>query len=197
MGKKVLKWINHIVTGILVVVFIVFAAFVLLNKFSGGEPSIFGYQLKTVLSGSMEPAIKTGSIIAVKPGGDMTRFKEGDIITFMDEERRLVTHRIIEVVQSGDQTMYRTKGDNNNAPDQNLVMSGNVVAEYTGFTIPYLGYISEFVQSKNGILVTVILPGVLLLIYAIYTIWTAFRQLDKQMTTKSDQSADSIVPKKK
>ncbi len=195
MGKKVLKWINHIVTGILVVVFIVFAAFVLLNKFSGGEPSIFGYQLKTVLSGSMEPAIKTGSIIAVKPGGDMTRFKEGDIITFMDEERRLVTHRIIEVVQSGDQTMYRTKGDNNNAPDQNLVMSGNVVAEYTGFTIPYLGYISEFVQSKNGILVTVILPGVLLLIYAIYTIWTAFRQLDKQMTTKSDQSADSIVPK--
>jgi len=195
MGKKVLKWINHIVTGILVVVFIVFAAFVLLNKFSGGEPSIFGYQLKTVLSGSMEPAIKTGSIIAVKPGGDMTRFKEGDIITFMDEERRLVTHRIIEVVQSGDQTMYRTKGDNNNAPDQNLVMSGNVVAEYTGFSIPYLGYISEFVQSKNGILVTVILPGVLLLIYAIYTIWTAFRQLDKQMTTKSDQSADSIVPK--
>lgn len=195
MGKKVLKWINHIVTGILVVVFIVFAAFVLLNKFSGGEPSIFGYQLKTVLSGSMEPAIKTGSIIAVKPGGDMTRFKEGDIITFMDEERRLVTHRIIEVVQSGDQTMYRTKGDNNNAPDQNLVMSGNVVAEYTGFTIPYLGYISEFIQSKNGILVTVILPGVLLLIYAIYTIWTAFRQLDKQMTTKSDQSADSIVPK--
>lgn len=195
MGKKVLKWVNHIVTGILVVVFIVFAAFVLLNKFSGGEPSIFGYQLKTVLSGSMEPAIKTGSIIAVKPGGDMTRFKEGDIITFMDEERRLVTHRIIEVVQSGDQTMYRTKGDNNNAPDQNLVMSGNVVAEYTGFTIPYLGYISEFVQSKNGILVTVILPGVLLLIYAIYTIWTAFRQLDKQMTTKSDQSADSIVPK--
>lgn len=195
MGKKVLKWVNHIVTGILVVVFIVFAAFVLLNKFSGGEPSIFGYQLKTVLSGSMEPTIKTGSIIAVKPGGDMTRFKEGDIITFMDEERRLVTHRIIEVVQSGDQTMYRTKGDNNNAPDQNLVMSGNVVAEYTGFTIPYLGYISEFVQSKNGILVTVILPGVLLLIYAIYTIWTAFRQLDKQMTTKSDQSADSIVPK--
>lgn len=195
MGKKVLKWVNHIVTGILVVVFIVFAAFVLLNKFSGGEPSIFGYQLKTVLSGSMEPTIKTGSIIAVKPGGDMTRFKEGDIITFMDEERRLVTHRIIEVVQSGDQTMYRTKGDNNNAPDQNLVMSGNVVAEYTGFTIPYLGYISEFIQSKNGILVTVILPGVLLLIYAIYTIWTAFRQLDKQMTTKSDQSADSIVPK--
>src|SRR5690606_31650101 len=120
MGKKVLKWINHIVTGILVVVFIVFAAFVLLNNFSGGEASIFGYQLKTVLSGSMEPAIKTGSIIAVKPGGDMTRFKEGDIITFMDEERRLVTHRIIEVVQSGDQTMYRTKGDNNNAPDQNL-----------------------------------------------------------------------------
>lgn len=34
-----------------------------------GEPQVFGYQLKTVLSGSMEPEIKTGSIIAVKPGG--------------------------------------------------------------------------------------------------------------------------------
>ena len=57
----------------------------------------------------MEPGIQTGSIIAVKPGGDVTAFQENDVITFMDEEERLITHRITEVIHSGDEVMYRTR----------------------------------------------------------------------------------------
>jgi len=174
---------------------VLFAVLVLINRVSGGEPEIFGYQLKTVLSGSMEPTIKTGSIIAVKPGGDMTRFKEGDIITFLDGNKGLVTHRIVKVVNSDGKTLYRTKGDNNNAEDPNPVLADNVVAEYTGFTIPYMGYISEFMKSKNGILVTIILPGLLLLIYAGYTIWSALKHLEKQLANqKTEETTDPAMP---
>lgn len=150
---------------------------VFVTKVSGGEPSLFGYQLKTVLSGSMEPGIKTGSIIAVKPGGDMTRFIEGDVITFREKDETLITHRVVEVIQSGENTLYRTKGDNNNGVDLEPVLSDNIVAHYTGFTIPYIGYITSFAQSKNGAFLLII-PGILLLAYSGFTIWRSLASLD-------------------
>jgi signal peptidase len=174
--KKIMKFINNLVSGILMVLLIGVASVVVISKASGGEPQILGYQLKTVLSGSMEPGIQTGSIIAVQKAEDKTNFKEGDVITFMEEDF-LVTHRITEVVKSGDNVLYRTKGDNNNAEDLNPVLSDNVVAEYTGFTVPYVGYFINFAQSKNGAFLLLI-PGFLLLIYSAFTIWRALSQIE-------------------
>ncbi|MET3655469.1 MULTISPECIES: signal peptidase I SipW [Sporosarcina] len=175
--KKRMKRISSIVSGILMVLLISVASVVVFTKISGGEPQLFGYQLKTVLSGSMEPGILTGSIIAVKPAEDKTNFKKGDVITFQEAENILITHRITEVVKSGDSVLYRTKGDNNNAEDMNPVLSDNVVAEYTGFTVPYVGYFINFTQSKNGALLLLI-PGFLLLIYSGFTIWRALGEIE-------------------
>jgi signal peptidase I len=175
--KKVKKWTSNIITGILFAVLIFMVVVVVSSKASGGEPEAFGYQLKTVLSGSMEPGIQTGSIIAVKPGGDMTRFEKGDVITFREEENMLVTHRVAEVIKNGDQVMYRTKGDNNKTEDLNPVLSENVVAEYTGVTVPYVGYFMDFTNSKNGAFLFII-PGILLLIYSGFTIWRAISQIE-------------------
>ncbi|NAP01255.1 signal peptidase I [Halomonas sp. MG34] len=186
--KQVKKWVSHITTYVLFAALIVMAVVVVSSKASGGEPEIAGYQLKTVLSGSMEPGIQTGSLIAVKPDGDMKRFKDGDVITFMDEEEKLITHRITEVMASGEQVMYRTKGDNNNAEDLEPVLSENVVAEYTGFTIPYLGYLVNFAQSRNGAFLLLI-PGILLLCYSGLTIWRTLGEIEKQ-NKKGDQKLE-------
>ena len=168
--NKILKWVNNIVTSILMFLLISVASVVVISKASGGEPQFLGYQLKTVLSGSMEPGIQTGSIIAVKTAENKTNFQVGDVITFQESEDMLVTHRITEVIQSGDSVLYRTKGDNNNAEDLNPVLSDNVVASYTGFTMPYVGYFNNFAQSKNGAFLLLI-PGILLLFYSAFTIW--------------------------
>lgn len=175
--KKIMKRISSIVSGILMVLLISVASIVVFTKISGGEPQLFGYQLKTVLSGSMEPGILTGSIISVKQAVDKTNFKKGDVITFQEAENILITHRITEVVKSGDSVLYRTKGDNNNAEDMNPVMSDNVVAEYTGFTVPYVGYFINFTQSKNGAFLLLI-PGFLLLLYSGFTIWRALGEIE-------------------
>lgn len=184
-NKKVVKWINRLVSGILMVLLITVAALVVISKVSGGEPQLFGYQFKTVLSGSMEPGIETGSIISVKQAVDKTNFKEGDVITFLEDEGILITHRITEVVGSGDSVLYRTKGDNNNAEDMNPVQAINVVAEYTGFTVPYVGYFVNFSQSKNGALLLLI-PGFILLIYSAFTIWRALSQIELPQKKKTD-----------
>lgn len=165
---------------------------VISSKAAGGEPQIFGYQLKSVLSGSMEPGIKTGSIIAVKPGGDMTRFKEGDVVTFQEEENKLITHRVTEVIENGKQVLYRTKGDNNNAEDMNPVISDNIVAEYTGVTVPYVGYFIDFAQSKNGSALLLILPGLILLGYSGFNIWQTLSQLEKKHIASDDKIEKSV-----
>lgn len=185
------KWISNIITGILFLVLILMLFLVISSRAAGGEPQIFGYQLKTVLSGSMEPGIKTGSIIAVKTGGDMERFKEGDVITFKEEDNKLITHRVTEVMNNGKQVLYRTKGDNNDSEDMNPVLSNNVVAKYTGITVPYLGYFIDFTKSKNGSVLLLILPGLLLLGYASFTIWQVIRSIDKK-TTASATTEESI-----
>lgn len=176
--KLAWKIVSKGISFVLFLVFILMLFFVVSSKASGGEPQLFGYQLKSVLSGSMEPGIKTGSIIAVKPGGDMKRFKEGDVITFTDQEENLITHRVTEVSKSGEHVMYTTKGDNNNAADMEPVLSDNVRAEYTGFTLPYIGYFINYAQSKAGSALLLVLPGLFLLGYAFFTIRGALAELE-------------------
>lgn len=179
---RIKKIINNILSSIMLVIFILLVVAVVLSKASGGEPAFFGYQIKSVLSGSMEPGIHTGSIVALKPGGDMNRFKKGDVITFRNEENLLITHRVVEATMNNatGEAMYRTKGDNNDAPDMNPTSSTNVVAEYTGVTVPYVGYAMNFAVSKAGSVMLMIVPGLMLLLYALYSSWKAVAALEKK-----------------
>ncbi|AIQ21710.1 signal peptidase I [Paenibacillus sp. FSL H7-0737] len=179
---RIKKMINNTLSSIMLVIFILLVVAVVLSKASGGEPAFFGYQIKSVLSGSMEPGIQTGSIVALKPGGDMNRFKKGDVITFRNEENLLITHRVVEATMNNatGESMYRTKGDNNDAPDMNPTSSTNVVAEYTGVTVPYVGYAMNFAVSKAGSVMLMIVPGLMLLLYALYSSWKAVAALEKK-----------------
>lgn len=190
--KIIGKFVSNLITILLFLLLVLVLFLVISTRAAGGEPEVFGYQLKTVLSGSMEPGIKTGSIIAVKPGGDMARFQEGDVITFLEEGNILITHRVTDVIKSGEHTMYKTKGDNNRTEDLNPVLSENVVAEYTGFTIPYVGYFIDFAKSKNGSALLLILPGIILLGYAAFTVWQVISSIDKKSKVGASEEAIKI-----
>lgn len=181
--RKTLKVFSNIVTVVLFINLILIVCLVISSKASGGEPQIFGYQVKTVLSGSMEPTFMTGSVIAVKPLNqeESKSLAKDDIITFQTADDMLITHRVMDVVKSGDQVMYETKGDNNNAPDLDLVLSDNVRGQYANFTVPYIGYFFNFSQSKAGSAILMVVPGLLLLGYAGYTIYTTLREIDSKV----------------
>ena len=186
--KFTLQMLNK---GLSILLFIVFFAVIVLvvsNKFTGGDFQVFGYELKTVLSGSMEPDIMTGSVIAIKMTDDGQQFEKGDVITFRAEEHMLITHRITEVIQDGQ--AYRTKGDANNAPDQEPVPAENIVGQYTGVHLPYVGYVLSFAGSKEGAALLMVLPGLFLLGYAFFSIGSVLRQIDDK---KEEQTAEEII----
>lgn len=175
----------------MLIALIITVLFVISVRASGGEPTLFGYQFKTVLSGSMEPEIQTGSIIAVQPVEEERRFHKGDIITFKTKEDILVTHRIVEV--NGDGKQYITKGDNNDAVDSEPVIADNIVAHYAGFTIPYVGYAAHFASTKQGVALLLILPGIFLLCYSFVIIWRALQQIEVQKEKRLVLNNDQVT----
>lgn len=175
--KKVIRLVSKFGSGVVLLILCCVVVLVLSSKASGGEPTILGYQMKTVLSGSMEPTFQTGSIIAIKLANSHTVYEKGEVITFRDEEK-LITHRIIEVKKVNGQTLYKTKGDYNDAPDLDLVLSNNVVGKYTNFSIPFAGYLVNYATSKTGSALLLIIPGILLVLSAARSIIGAMKEVE-------------------
>ena len=107
-----------------------------------------------VLSGSMEPTIKTGSLCFINRYSSFDDIKEKDIVAFKLENGTLVTHRAIEISDSG----ITTKGDRNKEQDGSLVTKNNYVGKNI-LWIPKIGYLVMAFQSTRGkiVLLTFIL----------------------------------------
>lgn len=124
------------------------------NKDKDYIPSIFNYVYLNVLSGSMEPEFSPNDLIIGKKVKDTSVLKEGDIITYRDDQA-LVTHRIVEIKDNG--ASFVTKGDANETVDSRETPAEAVVAKLTTH-IPSLGYLlSKFYNFKFQALLYLIL----------------------------------------
>lgn len=113
--------------------------------------------MMVVLSGSMEPAIKTGGIVVVKPAED---YRIGDVITFQRRgDKDSTTHRIVEMRVEGGKPIYTTKGDANNAPDMKEVRKSEVAGKVL-ISFPYLGYVVDFAKKPAGFALIVLIPAI-------------------------------------
>lgn len=190
--KLVWKVISNIISFVLFTIMVFLAFVVISSKASGGDPTVMGYQFKSVLSGSMEPTFLTGSIIAIEPTKDGSKYKKGDVITFKEKGNKIVTHRIVDVKQLNGKVSYETKGDNNNGPDLKPVLSENVIGKYADMTVPYIGYLLSYANSKAGAALLLIIPGVLLLGYSALSIFGALRGIDSEKKSKSPDAGQSV-----
>jgi signal peptidase len=129
-------------------------------------PDFLGYKPFIVLSGSMEPTIKSGDVAIIKEidpkvlkVNDVIAFKTGDVV---------VTHRITDVKNTKDGIAYITKGDNNNGIDNKEVLPKDVEGIYLS-RIGGIGNFALFLQTPIGLLLFVVTPLVLFIIYDV--IW--------------------------
>ena len=183
---KAFRRIWSVITTI-VVILIVFLAIALVGV------RVFGLTPYTVLSGSMEPTYHVGSLIYVKEA-EPAEIEVGDPITFVVNEDLLVaTHRVVEIdVQTSRQQAivdengeamvdaegnpiyeevpldepayyFTTKGDANDAVDGAQVYYKNLLGVPV-FTIPYLGYLSSWIQTKKGMIISINVALILLLL---------------------------------
>ena len=99
----------------------------LLTRFAGGTPSLFGYTLQRVSSGSMVPELEVGAVILSRNLREGDALNEGDIITFDGSDQFgevNVTHRVIVVPHDENGVvMLQTKGDANDIADNPIEFS--------------------------------------------------------------------------
>lgn len=127
---------------------------------------LFGVQVFTVLSGSMDPFYPVGSVIYVKDT-EPAELWVGDVVTFEADEDLVVTHRIVSAEAATDdpQTIYfRTKGDANDNIDADFLTMDRVIGE-PFFVIPKIGFVADFMHSKFGRIISIVLVMLLILLY--------------------------------
>jgi len=129
----------------------------------------FGWRVDAVMSGSMESEIKVGSLIITRPV-QPEEIKVGDIISFYCPlSNEMISHRVISVA-SGTLSYFRTKGDANEDPDPFIVPARNIAGR-VWFNVPYLGYVTQFIKTRLGILLTLCIPGLIIIALEIRNIW--------------------------
>jgi signal peptidase I len=114
-----------------------------------------------VTSGSMEPAIGTGSLIFVKA---QKEYFQNDIITFSASSLSTpITHRIHAVAEEGTQKLYETKGDANEEADPVKVSQTNIIGKKF-LSLPALGYILDFAKQPVGFITLIALPAGIIIV---------------------------------
>ena len=102
----------------------------------------FRYYAIAIASGSMQPVFDRGSVVVVEQINDKydnyNKLKEGEIIAYKTE-KAIIVHRLIRIVDAGDEILYYTKGDANNEEDDYLIKNENIIG-IVKFKIPYIGY---------------------------------------------------------
>ncbi len=151
--KKVLNTIYYIVLACISFIGILLIISVL--------PIKNNIKFLTVLSGSMEPTIHTGSVVLIKPNSS---YKIGEIVTFSTNSKNNIptTHRIVELRIQDGENIFKTKGDANDSTDTEEVLEKNIEGKFY-FSIPYLGYIIDFVRRPIGLAIVILIPALLII----------------------------------
>ena len=129
-------------------------------------PRMMGYEIYSVISGSMEPALPVGSLVYIGRE-EPKNIEKDEVIAFYGakDSNAIITHRVVENrVVMGE---FITKGDANKTNDMNAVPYGNFIGKVE-FSLPVLGYVAQLITSIEGKIVAgaVILVALVLQIIA-------------------------------
>lgn len=164
MEKKFpIKKIWDVTSSVLVGVVVIFAVLLIGVR-------LFGIQVYSVISGSMEPEYPVGSLIYVKEVKP-SEVQVGDVITFVLSNKTPATHRVIGIDK--DNQLFNTQGDANyqinDETGEKVYMEDppvhfNYLIGKPVFKIPVLGYIAYYIQHPPGMYIAIAAGAILLIL---------------------------------
>ncbi|MEV7799701.1 signal peptidase I [Microbacterium foliorum] len=171
--------------ALVVTVLALIAALLVVPRVSGGGSSL------TVLTGSMQPTLAPGDLVAVRgvaPDEVCTEIGVGDIVTYLPEpgDPTLITHRVVgKTVGTFDDGMpcrLITQGDANSAAD--APVSPVHVRGAMLYSLPALGWVRQWAVENIVVLGVVLGAGLLG-----YGVWNTFRRPRTRVTMTSGSTA--------
>lgn len=165
MIKKFFLTLINIISVVIIAAAVVILCLVLLTK-PGEAPSLGGYTVFRITTGSMKPSYDTDTLILVKKT-DPSQIRVGDVISFYSADPALEgsvnTHRVIAVEKDGTEWKYTTQGDANNTPDQYGTDSSALIGKVVGSSL-ILGKLARLVANPLIFIPVILIPLVVILI---------------------------------
>ncbi len=184
------------------IILIVLALFVLLSVVMtkpGQAPNVLGYSSFRVLSGSMEPTLRTDSMILVKKV-DPSEIRPDDIISFYSSDPALGgavnTHRVLSVEKQNGIYIFQTKGDANLIPDE-FTTTGNDVIGVVIFSSFLLGKLIRLLSNPLVFIPVIMVPLMLLLVLNMVKTVRLAKQAAKEEEEEQIQAVKEELERRK
>lgn len=196
--NRIAKIISSAIFVLLIIIIILIVGYIIRIKFlaSNNRLGEVRVNLYTILSQSMYPKIKAGDIVITYKNKNNI-YNIGDIITFTStgniSNGITITHRVTDIYKVNDLYTYKTKGDNNNTEDLTTVPAENVMGRVV-FRIPKAGYIQQFLVTRTGWIVAIVLPSFGVIIYDILKL---FRVVGNKTNDKKLVEDEDVRKRKK
>lgn len=155
------------------------------------ENTIFGYRIYNVVSGSMEPEIKTDSLVLIKRV-DPATLQVGDVISFISTDPNIAsqinTHSIYKIDVKDGRYTFTTKGAANPTPDEYTVAQDNVIGKvvYSSYN---LGCAYKLLTNRTVSFCLTLVPlFIIFLIYFVEFVVALYKPypVDNNKDNKSD-----------
>ena len=183
MEKKFpIKKIWDVTSSVLVGVVVIFAILLIGVR-------LFGIQVYSVISGSMEPEYPVGALIYVKEVKP-SEVEVGDVITFVLSNETPATHRVIAIDK--DAQLFYTQGDANYQINEETgekvymedppVHFNNLIGKPV-FKIPVLGYIAYYIQHPPGMYIAIAAGAILLILVFLPDLFKSEKKETKKLPT--------------
>ncbi len=169
MKKNIFTLVLNIMLAIIVITGVVMTVFALSTR-EDEVVQVMDYVVLSIQTDSMEDTIMVGDLILTERY-DNQRLEEGEIISFftiIQDQRVIMTHRIVEVQEAEGMITYVTQGDNNLIPDQIEVPPGDIISVYSDFKVPFLGGVFDLLGSQYGFFFLIIIPLFAVFVYQVY-----------------------------
>ena len=152
---------------VLLLLFMVGVSFFLIqDRITGEAPQVAGYQMHIILSDRMSPEIESGSLAFARQV-EAEQIVVGDIIIFRspDDAETLITNRVVGINRD-EQLQFVTGSDAHELEDPGPVPAENVVGRVSG-SVSYIGYLLDYAQTTQGLILLIFVPGILIIVYEV------------------------------
>jgi signal peptidase len=167
---------------------------------------IFGNRALIVKSGSMQPTIKVGDLVAVQSQKGFAtpqdvvipKYKIGDIIAFKNQvdPKIVTTHRIVSRETKDGRVYYQTRGDANNSSDNNVVLEENIIGR-ADYSVKGIGKLFTFAKSRMGLSLLVIFPALMVIVIEFANLLREFKRnhdFSNQIQFPSSAGIKVLIP---
>ena len=185
---KVLKVIVNVLAWIVLLLALLITVLVFSSSRNNDVANLMGFIPMTVESDSMKPTFSKDDLIICREIDDVKSLKKGDVITFwtiIDGKKVKNTHRIVDVNEGG--KSFVTRGDNNKQDDTMPAYAGDVIGKWTEFKIGGAGKAMDFLRTKKGFFICIIIPMALFFLFELYKFIVVVMEAKREGLTEEDE----------